>query len=131
MLKEKIIELRERGLSYKQIEKELGCARSTIQYHCKNEGLNKNLPQPNKLVDELVDRIREEYRTRPAKQIAERYGISKGVVYNYCKNVSKRKKVLYHTIICKQCNESHNTHHKNILFCSQKCKNDYHRNKKK
>jgi len=32
-LGERIKELRLKGMSYKQIEKELGCARSTIAYH--------------------------------------------------------------------------------------------------
>jgi 5-methylcytosine-specific restriction endonuclease McrA len=33
-LKEKILKLREEGKSYKEIEKELGCSRSTISYYC-------------------------------------------------------------------------------------------------
>ena len=32
-LGEKIIELHKKGLSYRQIEKELGCSKSTIAYH--------------------------------------------------------------------------------------------------
>ena len=33
-MREKIIELRERGYSYNQIVCELGCAKSTVSYHC-------------------------------------------------------------------------------------------------
>lgn len=33
-MKDKILELRELGYSYGQIEKELGCSKSTISYHC-------------------------------------------------------------------------------------------------
>jgi predicted transcriptional regulator len=33
-MKEKILELREEGLSYKQICKKLGCAKSTVNYYC-------------------------------------------------------------------------------------------------
>jgi len=33
-LKEQILNLRNEGKSYKEIEKELGCSRSTISYHC-------------------------------------------------------------------------------------------------
>ena len=32
-LKEKIISLANKGLSYRQIQKELGCSKSTISYH--------------------------------------------------------------------------------------------------
>ncbi len=39
-MKDKIIELRKAGLSFNQIVKELGCSKSTISYHCKNEGLS-------------------------------------------------------------------------------------------
>ena len=39
-MKDKIIELRLGGKSYKEIELELGCARSTISYHCKRLNLN-------------------------------------------------------------------------------------------
>lgn len=39
-LEEKIIELREKGFSFKKIKSELNCALSTIQYHCKKHGLN-------------------------------------------------------------------------------------------
>jgi len=33
-LSEKILTLREEGLSYRQIERELGCSKATISYHC-------------------------------------------------------------------------------------------------
>ena len=33
-IKDKILSLRSEGKSYKEIEKELGCSRSTISYHC-------------------------------------------------------------------------------------------------
>ena len=33
-LKEQILELRTKGLSYKQIVNELGCSKSTVTYHC-------------------------------------------------------------------------------------------------
>ena len=33
-MKEKIIELHKKGLSYNQIKDELGCSKSTISYHC-------------------------------------------------------------------------------------------------
>ena len=35
-MKDKILELRKKGLSYNEIVEELGCSKSTISYHCKN-----------------------------------------------------------------------------------------------
>lgn len=32
--KDNILELRSQGLSYRQIEKQLGCSKSNIAYHC-------------------------------------------------------------------------------------------------
>lgn len=41
-LKEKIIELRKKGLTYNQIKNELKCAKSTISYHCKNNNIGES-----------------------------------------------------------------------------------------
>jgi len=35
-MKEKILELRNEGKSYREIQKILGCSKSTISYHCGN-----------------------------------------------------------------------------------------------
>ena len=46
ILFEKIIKLRKEGKTYRQIQKELGCAKSTISYHCqlhKLGGFSNNL----------------------------------------------------------------------------------------
>lgn len=37
--KEKILSLRDKGLTYKEIKEELGCSQSTISYHCRGKGL--------------------------------------------------------------------------------------------
>jgi predicted DNA-binding protein YlxM (UPF0122 family) len=39
-MKEKILELRRNGLSFKQISKELSCSTSTISYHCKKSNMS-------------------------------------------------------------------------------------------
>ena len=46
-MKEKIIELRLQGKSYKEIERELNCARSTIAFHCQKQGLNAPVRNSN------------------------------------------------------------------------------------
>jgi DNA-binding CsgD family transcriptional regulator len=38
-IKNEIIQLRNEGKSYREIQKILNCSRGTINYHCKNNGL--------------------------------------------------------------------------------------------
>jgi hypothetical protein len=40
-MKEKILQLRREGKSYKQIVKILGCSQGTVSFHCKKEGLGQ------------------------------------------------------------------------------------------
>jgi DNA-binding CsgD family transcriptional regulator len=51
-MKEKIIELRKRGYTYKQIINELGCSKSTISFHLNNIGLGEGYSDRN-----IVNRI--------------------------------------------------------------------------
>lgn len=57
ILKDNILRLREQGLSYRKIEKTLGCSRSTVSYYCGNrqkeknkerQRINRNLQHPYK-----------------------------------------------------------------------------------
>lgn len=43
MLKDKILALRSEGKSYNEISKELGCAKSTVAYHCSDGQTEKSL----------------------------------------------------------------------------------------
>lgn len=131
MLKEKIIDLRKKGYSYKQIEKELSCARSTISYHSKIENLNEPLPHPNKLDANLIKTIRKESNTLTAKEIAEKYEISVGVVHKYVGSYIKRRRIK--PIInkkCFHCGEEFQTKNNNTKYCSPNCKNNYYRQEK-
>lgn len=132
MLKNKIIELRKSGHSYNEIVNILNCAKSSVSYHCKNAGLDKRLPQPNKLSDELILKIRSEYKTKTAKEIAEKFNISKNVVVKYCNDIKKNKKrtkKLKVTIQCKNCNNFIKTNDYRRKFCSQNCKIEFHKKK--
>tara|TARA_R100000657_G_C4674118_1_gene119326 strand:+ start:1584 stop:1796 length:213 start_codon:yes stop_codon:yes gene_type:complete len=59
-LQERILELKEQGYSYRQIEKLLGCARSTICYHLgedqkdKTKLRNKKYKIPKRMVERMV-----------------------------------------------------------------------------
>jgi len=132
-MKEKILKLRKLGYSYKRIEKELGCARSTISYHCKNNGLNKPNVNPNKINDNIINRILNEYPTKTANILADELNISKKVIYKYGKGIKKRKRTIgnkkeNYTTICLNCGSK--TKRKcNKNFCSAKCSSDFlHKN---
>jgi 5-methylcytosine-specific restriction endonuclease McrA len=53
-MREEILKLREEGKSYREIEKELGCSKGTISYHCgkgqkeKNQQRSKEWKEDNK-----------------------------------------------------------------------------------
>lgn len=55
-MKEKIIELRQKGYSYNQIVKRLGCSKGTVSYH-----LGKGQKEKNKLRNKLFKKTRKEY----------------------------------------------------------------------
>jgi len=75
-LKKQILNLREEGKSYKQIEKELGCSRSTISYHCglgqKEKAYQRVVKQRNlhpwlKKQEHFIDRYKGENITYNSK----------------------------------------------------------------
>lgn len=80
-LKEKILQLRKQGLSYDKIVKELGCAKSTVAYHCNQTSKDKSdigrkhrrknqHPLAKKLESFLY---RYDYRTRRVKCTKRRW----------------------------------------------------------
>jgi len=75
MLKQKILELREKGFSYRQIQDELGCSRGTISYH-------------------LGKGQKEKTRLRKIKHLKKHPYISKinHFLYDSRKNTTSRKK---------------------------------------
>ncbi len=82
-MKEKILKLVNNGLTYKQIQKELGCALSTISYHCKNNGIESKHTQ-KKLSDETIKKIKELYRElRSSNKVAKVMNLSKTTVLKY------------------------------------------------
>lgn len=129
-MRENIIRLRKKGLSYKLIAKELGCAKSTVSYHCKNAKLDEKLPQPNKLSKETIVIIRNDYLTKTAIEISNNLKISTNSVYKYTNNISKNNKLSIIYLNCLNCDIEYYSRNKNSKYCSQKCKNDYNRQMK-
>jgi 5-methylcytosine-specific restriction endonuclease McrA len=56
----KILELRKEGKTYKEITKILGCAMSTVSYHCKMNGLGDNNQKTTKEDIELYQKLYDE-----------------------------------------------------------------------
>lgn len=75
--KQKILELREKGYSYRKIQKELGCSKGTISFHCgdgqkdkyafRTRKRRKNHPYIQKLENFLHDKYLK--KDRPQKNI--------------------------------------------------------------
>lgn len=61
-LKERILELKVKGYSYQQIQKNLGCSKSTISYH-----LGKNQKQ------KAIDRVKKQRKLNPWIHKTERF----------------------------------------------------------
>ena len=74
--KEKILELRESGKSYRRIEKILKCSRSTISYHCKKWGLNDIGLGFDKISEEDKIEIKEYYKKHTIQETAEKFNVS-------------------------------------------------------
>lgn len=64
-MKEKILKLREEGKSYNQIQKILGCSKSTISYHCsptvkikQRERFNKKRREKREIQRQFIRRVK-------------------------------------------------------------------------
>jgi len=128
IMKEKILKLRKEGLSYKKIQKILGCSLGTIGYHCKINGLNTPLENPNKISKDDIKFIKSEYQNRTAGEISKILNISVEVVRKYggkkYKISNKKYDRTKYEIICLNCGNSIKGH-KNQKFCCGKCSSEY------
>lgn len=123
-MKEEILKLRDLGCSYNEIKKQLGCSKSVISYHCKNNGLDKPNNHPNKTNDELINKIINGCKVKTRKEVAIELNVSVYLVNKYArdnkiKNISYKKKDLKYSI-CTVCGKK-TKHRYNKLFCSSKC----------
>lgn len=83
-MKEKILDLRKEGYSYSEIIKEVGCAKSTVSYHCNNAGLGGG--GNTKLDDEIIEKMKS-MRQNGIKppEICEKLDVSASSVSKYTK----------------------------------------------
>jgi DNA-binding CsgD family transcriptional regulator len=80
-MKEKILELRRKGLTIDEIVNEVGCAKSTISYHINNNGLGVK-----KITKELVVKMNEYYLEHTKDETANKFDVSPATVTKYCNN---------------------------------------------
>lgn len=85
-MKNKVINLRKKGLTYQHISKELGISKATVSYHLKNTNLNGTLVKKIKMTPELIRELNEFYSNHTLKECSEKFKISRTTVVKYVKN---------------------------------------------
>jgi transposase len=90
--KEKIINLRKKGKSYKQIEKEIGCSCGYISDICKLNNLNDiGLNLSKRLTESEIIELKEYYKTHTKEETSKKFNVSTTTVNKYKEN--KRNKL--------------------------------------
>ena len=88
---EKIISLRKEGKTYKEITKILGCAMSTVSYHCQIHKLGDN---NQKVTEKEKDQLQKLYdEVGSLKKVAKMTGRSFETVKKHVNSVSRVKKI--------------------------------------
>ena len=125
-LKTKILLLRSKGLTYKQISKEIGCAKSTVSYHC-NESVKKEVRDKNK-----------QMRNRGMKDLKLRHGgMCQACGYSICLEAlhfhhpdpSQKEGLVSHIIVQKGINAAAREAAKCLLLCGN-CHCEVHAGKR-
>ena len=89
-MKEKILELRINGKSMKQIARELGCAHSTVSYHCNKAGLGGDGINRKILTEYEIDKIKELYSTGCSNdKLSKEFSVSKYEIRKYTKELKR------------------------------------------
>lgn len=70
-MKEKILELRNQGMTYSQIKNVLNCSKSTISYHCSNGQKEKTKNRTKKRRKNILVRKVETFKYRRRKNVVE------------------------------------------------------------
>jgi hypothetical protein len=127
-MKEKILELRKLGFSYKKIKKEIGCSLSTISYHCNNYHLSNPLQRDDKISDEIINNLIKDRPYLSIKELSQKYNISDSSIKKYTVgivSIKTRKKWTIDNQVkyCPNCGIEMKRYQKK--FCSSKCSSEY------
>lgn len=113
-MKNKILELRKNGVSYNEIQKKLGCSKSTISYHCTRNNLSTPI---KKIKDDVIENIKNYSEKLTIKDVSKKFNISESTVKKYSISKYKSKKDKN----CKNCGVKINKN----TFCSSLCSSQY------
>lgn len=84
---DEIYRLRQIGLSYNEITKQLKCAKSTVSYYSKLLNVNSPISVVGKyLNDGEIELLREYYKTHTRKETAKHFAVSETTVNKYSEN---------------------------------------------
>ena len=84
-IKSQILSLREQGKTYNEIAKELECAKSTINYHCKKYDLTDIGLKNIRIDSDTAEKIYEFCKDNSVADAVKHFGVSKSTIKKYKK----------------------------------------------
>ena len=84
-IKSQILSLREQGKTYNEIAKELECAKSTINYHCKKHDLTDIGLKNVRIDSDTAEKIYEFCKQNSVADAVKHFGVSKSTIKKYKK----------------------------------------------
>jgi transposase len=87
--KSKVLKLKQTGLSNNKIAKQLGCAISTVSFHCKNAGLGLTKRLPSEEDIKHWTELYEQYRS--FQEVAKIVGWNKVTISRYLEKFQRKK----------------------------------------
>lgn len=88
-ISKKILKLKSEGVSHKNISNVLGCAISTVSYHCRKNGIKTNPTSK-----EYIDKIQNYYdKGLKIDEIVKEINLSRTTIIKYIKNKNRFKKL--------------------------------------
>ena len=86
---DKIKELRLKGLTYNEIQKEIKCSKSTISKHCKKFEPKMNF---KKVTEQDIDNFQKTYdELKSTRKVAIIYGFSRFTILKYVNTIERKK----------------------------------------
>ena len=82
-LKSDIVQLRNEGKSYREIQKLLNCSRGTINYHCRKTGMVDTGKKVYALDNDMKKNIAEYCKTHSLVATARAFKLSLSTIHNY------------------------------------------------
>jgi DNA-binding CsgD family transcriptional regulator len=82
-LKNDIVQMRNEGKSYRDIQKILSCSRGTINYHCRNVGMVDIGKKKYPLNNEIKKSIADYCKTNSPADTAKAFKLSISTIHNY------------------------------------------------